>query len=110
MASLDSCPPWTRANGDSPCVTSGLNPTRRPLVKRLATQEQATMASQITCITTPDRYNDHEAITNVGGVRASGTGFYITREQCADDIRFNRESYFVHVGGYQVTVEAYQRT
>lgn len=45
------------------------------------------MASQITCITKPDRYNDHEAITNVGGVRSNGVNFLITREQCADDIR-----------------------
>jgi hypothetical protein len=66
------------------------------------------MASQITCITKPDRYSDHEAITNVGGVRANGTKFYIPREVCADDIRFNRDSYFVHVGGYQIGVEAYQ--
>lgn len=67
------------------------------------------MPSQITCITKPDRESTHEAITNVGGVRGGGNGFYITREQCADDIRFNRESYFVHVSGYRVDVEAYQR-
>jgi len=70
------------------------------------------MASQITCITKPDRNSDHEAITNVGGRRGNGAGatFYITREQCADDIRFRREDYFVHVGGYQIGVEAYQRS
>jgi hypothetical protein len=68
------------------------------------------MASQITCITKPDRYNDHEAITNVGGVRSNGVNFLITREQCADDIRLRRDTYFVHVGGYHVNVEAYQRT
>ena len=68
------------------------------------------MPSQITCITKPDRYNDHEAITNVGGRRSNGSGFYITREQCADDIRFSREQYFVHVGRDTVAVEAYQRT
>jgi hypothetical protein len=67
------------------------------------------MASQITCITKPDRYNDHEAITHVGGSRG-GTKFYIPREQCADDIRLRRETYFVHVGEYQINVEAYQRT
>lgn len=68
------------------------------------------MASQITCITKPDRYSDHEAITRVGGVRANQTSFNITREQCADDIRFKREDYFVQVGGYKVDVTAYQRT
>jgi hypothetical protein len=65
------------------------------------------MASQITCITKPDRYSTHEAITHVGGVRG-GVKFYTPREQCADDIRLRRETYFVHVGGYQVNVEAYQ--
>jgi hypothetical protein len=67
------------------------------------------MASQITCIHKPDRYSDHEAILSVGGVRGGGGNFYITREQCADDIRSRRESYFVHVGGYRVEVTAYQR-
>lgn len=67
------------------------------------------MASQITCITKPDRSNDHEAITDVGGVRANGTTFNITRETCAADIRSRRESYFVHVGQYKIDVEAYQR-
>jgi Protein of unknown function (DUF3892) len=67
------------------------------------------MPSQITCITKPDRYNHHEAITNVGGVRANGSSFYITREQCADDIRFRRDTYFVQVGRDHANVEAYQR-
>jgi hypothetical protein len=69
------------------------------------------MASQILCITKPDRYSDHEAITHVGGKRSNGRGaeFYITRRVCADDIRFNRESYFVHVRGYTVQVEAYEK-
>lgn len=65
------------------------------------------MASQITCITKPDRDNTHEAITRVGGVRG-GVNFNIAREQCADDIRLRREEYFVHVGGYRIGVTAYQ--
>ena len=65
------------------------------------------MASQITCITKPDRYNEHEAITDVGGVRASGAGFYIRRQRCADDIRSRREAYFVTVGSKSVDVQAY---
>jgi hypothetical protein len=68
------------------------------------------MASQITCITKPDRYSDHEAITRVGGVRGNGTTFNITREQCADDIRLKRDSYFVQVGRDKVDVIAYQRS
>jgi hypothetical protein len=67
------------------------------------------MASQITCITKPNRDSDHEAITNVGGMRGSGARFYITRQECADDIRFRRETYFVQVGLYKVDVIAYQR-
>jgi hypothetical protein len=62
------------------------------------------MALQITCITKPDAHNTHEAITNVGGF-----GFYITRQECADNIRFGRQSYFVQVGLYRTDVEAYQR-
>jgi hypothetical protein len=65
---------------------------------------RTTMPRQITCITKPDVHSSHEAITHVGG-----SSFYVTREQCADDIRFRRESYFVHVGLYQTSVEAYQR-
>jgi hypothetical protein len=67
------------------------------------------MASQITCITKPDRENTHEAITAVGGMRGSGTTFYISRQDCADDIRLGRETYFVQVGRYRVNVIAYQR-
>jgi hypothetical protein len=52
-----------------------------------------------------DRYNDHEAILNVGGVRANGARFYITREQCADEIRLDRESYFVQVDKVRVSVD-----
>jgi hypothetical protein len=67
------------------------------------------MASQITCITKPDRYSDHEAITRVGGLTANGTAFNITREQCADDIPLKHESYFVQVGSDKVGVFAYRR-
>lgn len=67
----------------------------------------AVMTSQILCITKPDRYNDHEAITDVGGVRASGAGFYIARQRCANDIHSKREAYFVKVGANRVDVQAY---
>jgi len=63
------------------------------------------MPRQITCITKPGgHHNEHEHITHVGG-----PGYYITRQQCADDIRFVRESYYVHVGQYTIGVEAYER-
>jgi hypothetical protein len=69
------------------------------------------MPSQIKCITKPHPHSDHEAITHVGGNRDNGNGayFYITRQQCADDIRLKRESYFVHVGTNTIAVEAYER-
>jgi hypothetical protein len=60
------------------------------------------MAVQITCITKPDRYSDHEAITHVGG-----SGFKITRQQCANNIDSGAESYFVHVAGYRTEVTTY---
>jgi hypothetical protein len=66
------------------------------------------MASQIKCITKPDPHSSHEAITHVGGTREDGTRFYITRTDCALDID-RGASYFVHVGGYQIGVLAYQR-
>ncbi len=62
------------------------------------------MAKQITCITKPDRYSDHEAITHVGGA-----GFYITRQECANNIDSGRESYFVSVGGFTTTVATYSK-
>ena len=67
------------------------------------------MAGQITCIIKPDPHNSHEAITHVGGVRASGTGFYITRQECAADIVNRQDTYFVRVGQNRIGVEAYQR-
>ena len=67
------------------------------------------MSSQIKCITKPHPHNDHEAITHVGGTRANGTRFYITREQCAMDIHSGRESYFVHVDGFTIEVIVYTR-
>ena len=67
------------------------------------------MAGQITCITKPDPHNSHEAITHVGGVRANGAGFYITRQECAGDIVNRQDTYFVRVGQNRIGVEAYQR-
>lgn len=65
------------------------------------------MASRITCITKPNAHSPLEHITNVGGTRATGSRFYITREECARDIDSRRESYYVHVGTDTVNVETY---
>lgn len=62
------------------------------------------MPLQITCITKPNAHSTHEAITHVGG-----SGFYITREKCADDIDNRRQSYFVHVGLYKTDVTTYTK-
>lgn len=62
------------------------------------------MSRQITCITKPNVHSSHEAITHVGGA-----GFYITRGECVNDIRANREKYHVRVGLYDVAVIAYER-
>lgn len=67
------------------------------------------MASQIKCITKPNAHSSHEAITHVGGARSNGGYFYITRTECANDIRTNRESYFVQVGNDKVDVIAYEK-
>ncbi len=65
------------------------------------------MASRITCITKPNPHSPLEHITNVGGTRANGTRFYITREECAGDIDRRRDSYYVQVGADTVMVETY---
>ena len=62
------------------------------------------MATQITCITKPGFYDDHEHITHVGGL-----GFYITREACAANIDAGRESSFVRVGQDRADVTTYVR-
>ena len=67
------------------------------------------MASRITCITKPDAQDHHEAITAVGGTRASGAQFNISRTTCADDIRLSRDTYYVKVGNDEAKVEAYVR-
>jgi hypothetical protein len=67
------------------------------------------MASQIDCIIKPDPQNHHEAITAVGGIRPNGIRFNIPRTQCADDIRLNRETYFVKVGNDKIGVTAYEK-
>ena len=60
------------------------------------------MARQITCILTTSREH-HEHITRVGG--SWGT---TSREDCANDIRSGRETYFTMGGGMRAQVEAYQ--
>lgn len=67
------------------------------------------MASRITCITKPDAQSSHEHITHVGGIRQDGSGFYITREQCANDIDALRETYYVMVRTAQANVTTYNR-
>ena len=68
------------------------------------------MASQITCITKPDRLSDHEAISNVGGIRGNGSRFHISRSDCSIDIHYRTESYFVQVGADRVVVLSYQHS
>jgi len=68
------------------------------------------MSYRITCITRSNKlYAYLEHISYVGGISPGviGEKFYITREQCADDIRFGRKSYHVQAGGYDIGVEAY---
>ena len=68
------------------------------------------MASRITCITKPGGLlATHEAITNVGGQQSSGVSFYITRQQCADNIDFGIDTYYVQVGLFQATVTTYKK-
>ena len=60
------------------------------------------MARQITCILTTSREH-HEHIVRVGGSWGN-----ISREDCANDIRSRRETYFTMGGGMRAEVEAYQ--
>jgi hypothetical protein len=72
------------------------------------------MPSQITCVTklrtTELRPEDlHEAIWRVGGVRMDGERFNISRQQCAEDISEEVESYCILVYGVQMSVTAYEK-
>jgi hypothetical protein len=72
------------------------------------------MPSQITCVTklrtTEIRPESlHEAILRVGGVRMDGERFNISRQQCAEDILDEVESYCVLVYGVQMNVTAYEK-
>ena len=67
------------------------------------------MRSQITCITWDRSKRSHEAIRRVGGVRADGERFNISRHQCAEDILSSIESYCVLVYGVLLDVTAYEK-
>jgi hypothetical protein len=69
------------------------------------------MRSQITCITwdRSDPERSHEAIRRVGGVRADGERFNISRHQCAEGILSGIESYCVLVHGVLLDVTAYEK-
>jgi hypothetical protein len=67
------------------------------------------MTDQITCITKPDRASHHESIERVGGVRADGENFNISREKCADEILTQARSYCVVVDKVTTTVRAYKK-
>ena len=75
------------------------------------------MPSQITCVTRRVTTGDaslqpenlHEAIRRVGGVRMDGERFNIARQQCAEDILNDVESYCVMVFGVQTLVGAYEK-
>ena len=70
------------------------------------------MRSQITSITwnRSDPQRSHEAIWRVGGVRADGERFNISRHQCAEDILSGVESYCVLVYGVLLDITAYEKT
>lgn len=62
------------------------------------------MAShEIKCVNKTDRYNPHERIQNVGGIRASGVTFKITQPACIAEIE-RGEQFFVHRAGRTVNV------
>src|SRR4030081_2374985 len=72
------------------------------------------MPSQITCVTKlrttelrPESL--HETIWRVGGVRMDGEQFNISRQQCAEDILDEVESYCILVYGVQLSVMAYEK-
>lgn len=53
---------------------------------------------EISCINKTARYNPHERIQNVGGIRASGVAFKITQPACILEIE-RGEEFFVHRAG-----------
>jgi hypothetical protein len=68
------------------------------------------VVSLINCVIKTGREGSLEGIAYVGGRRGGGLGkpFLTTREQCADDIRLERESYYIHVAGENIYLQAFQ--
>lgn len=58
---------------------------------------------EIKCVNKTNRYDPHERIQNVGGLRASGATFKITQPACIAEIE-RGELFFVNQGGKSVNV------
>jgi hypothetical protein len=52
------------------------------------------MALEVTCIKKGDRYNPHQAITHIGGVRL-GLPWMITQDEAIERIESRKEEYYV---------------
>src|SRR5882762_8503062 len=59
---------------------------------------------QIMCINKTDRYNPHERIENIGGVRSDSVRWKRSQQQAIVDIESGTYSYYVSVGGKSVWV------
>jgi hypothetical protein len=63
------------------------------------------MSVQISCINKSDRYNAHERILSIGGVRPDGVRWKRSQIQAIQDIEAGTYSYFVSVNGSAVSVK-----
>ena len=59
---------------------------------------------EVHCIRKSDRYNPHERIQGIGGLKGDGTRWYATQEQAIAWIENTQYEFFVRVGGREVRV------
>ena len=59
---------------------------------------------QVQCINKTDRYDPHERIQYIGGMRSDGVRWKRSQQQAITDIESGIYAYFVSVGGHSVWV------
>lgn len=57
---------------------------------------------QVHCINKSDRYNAHERIINIGGVRPDGVRWKRSQPQAIQDIEAGTYAYYVAVSGQKI--------
>jgi hypothetical protein len=72
---------------------------KKPLGEKIMVSQH-----QIKCINKSDRYNPHEWILSVGGIRADGTQWKLSQEEAIIGVEGGKWQFYVSVGGKSVWV------